>query len=164
MISSKSILFGINEVGVIRYHFLIWSAGVKGLTFPKHEVSISISEIGHSVSFGNNQFHPKVFVIKLTGVASEGNFHDILEILTLEVSLFGISSLVIYPLANISERNFFTLSAWILPQYAFEFIGLASAFPAHIRSTLLGVYAANQPSLGLEPLSVFTFEVQVFKA
>jgi len=43
-------------------------------------------------------------------------------------------------------------------------MGVPSAFPAQKRATLLGVYVANQPSLGRFHLSVCTLEVPLFIA
>jgi hypothetical protein len=84
--------------------------------------------------------------------------------LIFEVSTLVISLFVMYHHFNNPHRKSLRGWAWIVHQYAFEFIGEASAFPAHINIKLSGVYAATRPSLGRFHFSVFMLDVHVLRA
>ena len=126
-----------------------------------------VSGLGKGIvaaSLGRLLTYHIVDVISSPGVVSEGILHVIFEMLTVAVSTFVISLLEIYHPFTSHHKNSFKGCACIVHQYAFEFIGEASAFQAHINIKLSGVYAATNQSLGRFHFAVFIFEVPVLRA
>jgi hypothetical protein len=106
-IFSKSSLFGINEDSVMKYHFFASSAGVIGLTIHKQAASYSYMATSPSTFHGKLFMYHIVETINSHGVVSDGKFHVIFEMLSVEVSTLVISLFVMYHHFTNHHRNSF---------------------------------------------------------
>lgn len=95
VISARSIPFGMNVVGVIRYQFLILSPKVYGLIRPLHIPSNVIGVAPSSSDNPGESLNFTVLTVKSAGVPGPAAFPEILLIDTLIRSTSGISSLAI---------------------------------------------------------------------